>query len=85
MGESGALVVGGEEITHVPAPRVHAIDTTGAGDAFCGSLAAGLAGGLSLVGAVRDAVRVAAQSTLRRGALEALPSAGEISALLAAG
>jgi ribokinase len=85
MGESGALVVAGEETTHVPAPRVHAIDTTGAGDAFCGSLAAGLAGGLSLGGAVRDAVRVASQSTLRRGALEALPSAGEISALLAAG
>jgi ribokinase len=85
MGESGALVVAHEETTHVPAPRVHAIDTTGAGDAFCGSLAAGLAGGLSLVGAVRDAVRVASRSTLRRGALEALPTAGEISALLAAG
>ena len=85
MGESGALVVAGEETTHVPAPRVDAIDTTGAGDAFCGSLAAGLAGGLSLVGAARDAVRVASQSTLRRGALEALPTAGEISALLAGG
>ena len=85
MGESGALVVAGEETTHVPAPRVRAVDTTGAGDAFCGSLAAGLAGGLPLVGAARDAVRVASQSTLRRGALEALPSAGEISALLADG
>jgi ribokinase len=85
MGESGALVVAHEETAHVPAPRVRAVDTTGAGDAFCGSLAAGLAGGLSLVGAVRDAVRVASQSTLRRGALEALPTAGEISALLAGG
>ncbi|MET0770653.1 MAG: ribokinase, partial [Solirubrobacteraceae bacterium] len=38
MGESGALVVEDEETTHVPAPRVDAINTTGAGDAFCGSL-----------------------------------------------
>ena len=83
MGESGALVVDGDRTTHVPAPRVDAVDTTGAGDAFCGSLAAGLARGRSLVDATRDAVRVASRSTLRRGALEALPDAGEIDALLA--
>ncbi len=80
MGESGALVIDGDRATHVPAPRVDAVDTTGAGDAFCGSLAAGLARGSSLVDAARDAVRVASQSTLRRGALEAIPTADEISA-----
>lgn len=82
MGESGALVIEGDRATHVPAPRVDAVDTTGAGDAFCGSLAAGLAAGLPLVDAARDAVRVASQSTLRRGALEAIPTADEIGALL---
>ena len=85
MGESGALVVDGDRATHVPAPRVDAVDTTGAGDAFCGSLAAGLARGRSLVDAARDAVQVASQSTLRRGALEALPAAAEIGTLPAAG
>jgi ribokinase len=84
MGESGALVIEDDRATHVPAPRVDAIDTTGAGDAFCGSLAAGLVGGSSLVDAARDAVRVASQSTLRRGALEAFPTTDEIGALLTA-
>jgi ribokinase len=84
MGESGALVIENERTTHVPAPRVDAVETTGAGDAFWGSPAAGLAAGHTLVGAARDAVRVALQSTLRRGALEALPAAGEIKSLLAA-
>ncbi len=84
MGESGALVIDDGRATHVPAPRVGAVDTTGAGDAFCGSLAAGLAGGSSLVEAASDAVRVGSQSTLRRGALEALPTTDEIAALLTA-
>jgi ribokinase len=83
MGESGALVIEDGRVTHVPAPRVGAVDTTGAGDAFCGSLAAGLAGSSSLVDAASDAVRVASQSTLRRGALEAFPTTDEIDALLA--
>ncbi len=80
MGESGALVIDGDDETHVPAPRVDAIDTTGAGDAFCGSLAAGLAGGLALVDAVSRAVRVGSLSTLRHGALESFPTAAEIAA-----
>ena len=84
MGESGALVVDGDQATHIPAPRVDAVDTTGAGDAFCGSLAAGLAGGSSLVDAARDAVQVGSRSTLRRGALEAFPTADEIGGLLSA-
>ena len=82
MGEAGALIVDGDELTHVPAPEVDAVDTTGAGDAFCGSLAAGLAGGSSLTAAVRDAVRVASRSATRPGALEAFPTAGEIGELL---
>jgi ribokinase len=81
MGESGALVIDGDRASHVPAPRVDAVDTTGAGDAFCGSLAAGLAAGSPLLDATRDAVRVASRSTLRRGALEAIPTADEIAAL----
>lgn len=83
LGERGALVLDAEGNTHVPAWEVDAIDTTGAGDAFCGSLAAQLARGRALVDAVRDAVRVGALSTTRQGALEALPSRDEIGAALA--
>jgi ribokinase len=71
LGERGALILDTHGATHVPAPQVNAIDTTGAGDAFCGSLAAQLARGRSLVDAVRDAVHVAALSTTRHGALPA--------------
>ena len=84
MGEAGALVLDGEQATHVPAPRVDAVDTTGAGDAFCGSLAAGIAAGLGLVDAARRAVRVGSLSTRRRGALESFPSAEEIGETLSA-
>ena len=84
MGEAGALVLDGAGATHVPAPRVDAVDTTGAGDAFCGSLAAGIADGLGLVDAARRAVRVGSLSTRRRGALESFPSADEIGEALAA-
>jgi bifunctional ADP-heptose synthase (sugar kinase/adenylyltransferase) len=72
LGERGALILDAQAETHVPAPQVNAIDTTGAGDAFCGSLAAQLARGRSLSDAVRDAVHVGAVSTTRHGALEAL-------------
>jgi ribokinase len=83
LGERGALILDAQGETHVPAPQVDAIDTTGAGDAFCGSLAAQLARGRSLVDAVRDAVHVGALSTTRHGALEAV-SAQPLGAIAAA-
>ena len=82
LGERGALVLDSDGETQIAAPEVDAIDTTGAGDAFCGSMAAQLARGRALVDAVRDAVQVAALSTTRSGALEAFPSGDEIQAAL---
>ncbi|MXG88251.1 PfkB family carbohydrate kinase [Nocardioides flavescens] len=67
MGADGALVVA-ETVEHVEAPRVAAVDTTGAGDCFCGALAVGLAEGTPLLEAVRAAVRAAAESVTRPGA-----------------
>jgi ribokinase len=67
MGADGALVVD-DTVEHVEAPHVTAVDTTGAGDCFCGVLAAGLAGGTPLLEAVRAAVRAAAESVTRAGA-----------------
>ncbi len=52
----------------VPAPQVTAVDTTGAGDAFVGALAAGIVAGRSLADAVQQAVEFAAAATTVHGA-----------------
>ena len=78
LGADGALVVENGETTHVPAVDVRAVDATGAGDAFCGALADGLARDQSLVDATRWAVRVAGISTTRWGA-QSSPTRAELS------
>ena len=78
LGARGAVVVTVDGLTEVNSPKVEAVDTTGAGDAFAGALAASLAEGASLADAARQAVRVAAVSVTRRGAQPSYPLAGEI-------
>jgi ribokinase len=73
LGAEGAVVVQGERAERIEAPRVRAVDTTGAGDAFCGALAQALAEGATLVEAARWAVRAAAVSVTRVGAQGGLP------------
>ena len=73
LGEEGAVVVEGDRAERVRAPHVEAVDTTGAGDAFCGALAEAMAGGATVVEAARWAVRVAAVSVTRPGAQGGLP------------
>ena len=68
---------------HQPAFAVTAIDTTGAGDAFCGALAARLAAGDELESAVRYAAAAGALATTIDGAVPSLPHAGEVAAFLA--
>jgi ribokinase len=68
LGDRGALVVPrGEAETRVDAPSVVAVDTTGAGDAFVGAFAVGLAMGRAPVEAVRLGCATAADSVTRRG------------------
>ena len=75
LGADGALLADGPgEPVRVPAPRVDAVDTTGAGDCLNGALAAELARGAALEAAVAFAVRAAALSTLRQGAREGMPT-----------
>jgi ribokinase len=73
LGVEGAVVVEGDRVERVRAPQVEAVDTTGAGDAFCGALAEAMAGGATVVEAARWAVRVAAVSVTRTGAQGGLP------------
>ena len=83
LGADGALVVTENDIEHVEAPTVDPIDTTAAGDSFCGALADGLVRGLAMGDAVRWAVRVGAATTLRPGAQPSLPTPAEVDRLLA--
>jgi ribokinase len=67
LGANGALLAGPEGTRHVPAFPVRAVDTTGAGDAFIGSLACFLAEGLEEIDAIAHANLFAALSTLGPG------------------
>ena len=61
---------------------VDAVDTTGAGDAFCGALAARLAAGDTLDEAVAWAICAGGLATTRRGAVPSLPTRDEVAAVL---
>ncbi|MFJ4108671.1 ribokinase [Oerskovia enterophila] len=79
LGGAGCLVAQrGAAPVRVPAPRVDAVDTTGAGDTFCGVLAAALAGGSTLVDAARTASFAGALAVTRPGAQDAVPTADEV-------
>ncbi|ALG14406.1 ribokinase [Kibdelosporangium phytohabitans] len=78
LGARGALVIDANGTQRVESPQVEAVDTTGAGDAFTGALAARLAEGSDLVTAAQLAVKVAAISVTRKGAQPSYPTAGEI-------
>jgi ribokinase len=73
LGARGALIAGREGSVHLPAFAVDAIDTTGAGDAFIGSLATLLAEGLPENEAVAGANLYAALSTRRVGTQKSFP------------
>lgn len=80
LGAAGALVIEDGRGQRVASPEVEPIDTTGAGDAFTGSLALRLAGGDDLVPATRTAVQVASLTTTRRGAQRSYPTPEEFAA-----
>jgi len=84
LGAAGAMVVTPADATHVTAPAVVPVDTTAAGDAFCGALADALVGGADLMAATEWAVRVGAAATLRQGAQPSLPTRSEVGHLLGA-
>src|SRR5699024_8910938 len=75
LGASGALVATGQKLIDIPTPKVTAVDTTGAGDAFAGALCARLLDGDDLVQAATFAARVGATSMLANRAQASYPHA----------
>ena len=69
------------EIHRAAAPQVTAVDTTGAGDAFVGSFAYGLANGNSPVEAMNFGISIASLSVTRKGAQSSYPNQTEIATL----
>ena len=84
LGEQGALLAGEDGVVALPAFHVAAVDTTAAGDAFCGVLASSLASGQDVLTAARRAGAAGALASTVMGALPSLPSAAQVDELLAA-
>jgi ribokinase len=82
LGARGAVLVSGGSSRPVAAPTVEVVDTTAAGDCFCGALADALVREVSFETAVEWAVRCAALSTTRKGAQPSLPTRADVEALI---
>jgi ribokinase len=82
LGSQGAVYVSAEgQLTKVSAPKVTAVDTTGAGDAFVGTFAYSLASGKDPVTAMTLGIKVASLSVTRKGAQSSYPDQAEIATL----
>ena len=80
LGAQGALLVQAGTVQHLEGVAVNAFDTSGAGDAFMGGLAVGLAEGQTLEDAARFANLVGALSTTKPGAMPSMPRREEVEA-----
>ena len=78
LGAMGALVKEGDRFFKIDAIPVTAVDTTAAGDTFCGTFCVGLSQGLSVVDAVRLACSASAISVTKMGAQASIPYRKEV-------
>ena len=84
LGGDGARAVTADgRVIAVPALDIKPVDTVGAGDTFCGYLAAGLDAGMTLEAAMRRAAVAASLACLKPGAQPAIPLASEVAAAMA--
>jgi len=81
-GEQGAMIVRSDGAKEIAALKVKVVDTTGAGDAFSGTLAASLAEGLSIDDAAQRAAAAGALACTQLGVIPALPYARDVESLL---
>jgi ribokinase len=82
-GPEGVIIRRGGEETRVEAPKVEAVDTTGAGDCFNGVFAAGLAEGMDVRDAAERGAAAAALSVTKVGAREGMPTRADLQTFLA--
>lgn len=67
LGERGAAIVKKNKVLRFPAPEAVVVDTTGAGDAFIGALAYGIACGLDSIESIQLGMDKASDSVTRKG------------------
>ncbi|MGF7018465.1 ribokinase [Lachnospiraceae bacterium PF1-21] len=79
MGSQGAIVVSRNESKVIPAKKVEAIETTGAGDSFIGGVCYGLAMGMNLCEASEFATSVSAITVCGKGAQSSMPFLKDLS------
>lgn len=77
MGEKGVVVVGANRTFFVEPYQVHAVDSTGAGDAFAGAVGAALVSGKDVWAAAKFASAVGAITATRKGAQASMPNLEE--------
>lgn len=82
LGARGALAVTPEGAWRIGSLTIEPVDTVGAGDAFCGTLAAALDNGMALPDALRAASVAGSLACLAHGAMPSLPDAEAIDARL---
>ena len=78
VGDKGCICSRGGSVSLHPCPQVSVVDTTAAGDTFCGALAARLGMGYSMEESVGYALKAASLAVTKRGALQSIPSENEV-------
>lgn len=79
MGSRGALLKEGDQYHEIPALKLEAVDTTAAGDTFCGAISVAISEGLNLVDAIKFANKCSAVTVTRMGAQASIPHRREVS------
>lgn len=83
LGSQGVVWATPSDSGYLAAHRIHPVDTTGAGDAFCGALCAALDSGLGFAEALAWGNAAGALTASRAGTTSALPNRAELGAFLA--
>lgn len=78
LGEKGSLYVDENEYFYISANKVKAVDTTGAGDSFCGALVTALSKGKDIKEAMEFATKASSITATRKGAIASLPKKEEL-------